>query len=136
VLIAEICLQGPFEEVPETLFFERIRPHASGNVTTEAQQHALIHPTTASRFSSTRLKLFWEYVQAIRCADLTAIEKGRCFAVLVRYLFQAGKWRRILGGDFTGGAMEDQAATGPRNGDRALQDTGAATTRCQPVSAE
>jgi len=134
VLIAEICLQGRFEEVPETLFFERIRPHTSGTVTTEAQRYALIHPATASRFSSTRLKLLWEYVQAIRCTDLPAVEKGRCFAVVVRYLFQAGKWRRILGGDFTGGAMEDLAGTGPRNGDRAPQHTDAATTRCEPVS--
>jgi hypothetical protein len=133
--MAEISLQGRYEEVPKTLFLERIRPHASGNPAANAAQgYALVHPDTASRYSWTRLKLLWEYLQAIRHAQLTAIEKGRCYAVVVRYLFQAGKWKRVLRGDFAGGIPAGKGGNSPKTSDGTPQNAEAATTECEPVS--
>ena len=96
VLLAEISLQGRFEEVPETLFFERIRPADAEGSMTAPQRQAFVAPTGASRILASRLKLLHEYVLAVRHADLTTAERGRCLAVLARYLFQTDKWKRIL----------------------------------------
>ncbi len=100
VLMAEVSLLGHFAEVPESLFFERTRPHATGTPTTEAQRYAVVHPNSSTRYSSTRLQLLWEYLQAVRHARLPLGEKARCLAGLARYIFQVGKWKRFLLRDF------------------------------------
>jgi len=100
VLLAEVSLLGRFEEVAQPLFFERTRPDATCAPTTEAQRYAVVPPRSVARYSSTRVKLFWEYVQVVRRAHLRASERARCLAVLARYVFQVDKWKRLLLRDF------------------------------------
>ena len=97
VLIAEVALQGRFEEVPDVLFFERLRETASVDRMTAVQRKAFIGPTTPITMALSRLKLLREYVRSVRHSGLSGAEQRRCMAVLGRYFFQGDKWKRMLG---------------------------------------
>jgi glycosyltransferase involved in cell wall biosynthesis len=84
VLIAEVALQGRFEEVPEVLFFDHLRETATADQMTAVQREAFIGPTTPVAMAVSRLRLLHEYVRAIRHAGLPLAEQLRCMAVLVR----------------------------------------------------
>lgn len=96
VLMADLSLQGLYHEIPETLFYQRVHTHASGNLRSAAAQQTFMNPKTSTRFTFTRIKLLKGYVNAIRNAELGWFERWRCYAVLVSYVCQFRKWGRIL----------------------------------------
>jgi glycosyltransferase involved in cell wall biosynthesis len=102
VFVAELCLQGRYAEVPETLFFVRVHPGGSGALPTAAQQQAFVDPSAAGRHRWTRFLLLRAYLQVIRRAELPAGERIHCLGALFRYVFQAHKWGRVLRSMFRG----------------------------------
>jgi glycosyltransferase involved in cell wall biosynthesis len=102
VFVAELCLAGRYQEVPEVLYFGRVHPNASGALPTSAEQQEFINPHGRQRFSMIRLHLLAGHSRAIRRADLDAAERARCFLVLVAYLLQVRKWKSVLTRAFRG----------------------------------
>lgn len=102
VFIAELCLLGRFYEIPEVLFFCRVHPEASGNLTTAAEQQQFINPRGRRRFIFTRLQLLWAYFRAVLRTRPGIAEQVRCLGVLARYVFQVSKWRRVLSRSLNG----------------------------------
>lgn len=123
VLMADLSLQGPYHEVPETLFFQRVHSQASGNLRSDAAQQNFTNPQRATRLAFTRIKLLGGYVRAIRHAELGAGDRWRCYAALVSYVCQFRKWGRIVRTTLRGtgikihqtrpalGYLDDRAAT-------------------------
>jgi glycosyltransferase involved in cell wall biosynthesis len=105
--IAELALWGPYHEIPETLFFVRVHPDAAGNLRTADQQQQFISATKKRRFESTRLKLLWGYTSAVLRANLTIAQRIHCFAIIARYLLQAGKWKMVLTKALRGDGLGD-----------------------------
>lgn len=114
VFIAELSLLGRFFEIPEVLFYCRVHPEASGNLATAAEQQQFINPQGRQRFCFTRLQLLRAYGRAVLRTRLKPIERFRCLMVLVRYVFQVAKWRRVLArslyGRGTGGGYVETLA--------------------------
>jgi len=114
VFIAELSLLGRFWEIPEVLFFCRVHPEASGNLTTAAQQQQFINPRGRRWFTLTRLQLLCAYTRAVMRTGLPPVERMRCLLVLLRYVFQVGKWKRVvaqsLSGRGTGGGYVETLA--------------------------
>lgn len=88
VLLAELCLQGRFREVPEYLFLRRM--HAGISTAAAGSKRELLQwfDPEAGRlpalFSGTRLWL--ELLRAVRRADLDAEQRQDCLRVLWRQL--------------------------------------------------
>ncbi len=97
VLLAELSLLGRYQEAPETLFYKRIHSRASGALTNHAQLQQWIDPTRKSRSSiHTRLQLLRGYLGMIAKSNLDRRERFRCYVVVLRYLFQTHKWKRVI----------------------------------------
>jgi len=111
VFVAELALIGPYAELPETLFFNRVHAGASGALATVKQQQHWIAPGSSRRFDTTRAHLFKSYLRAVMHAELSPLERIRCLQVLAQYLFQVNKWGRViartLAGRGTGGGYLD-----------------------------
>ena len=105
VFMAELALRGLYKEIPETLFFVRVHDAAAYNLRSNAEQREFIDPGGRRWFAFTRTKLLYGYLSAIMRAELTSRDRFRCFAVVLRYLMQTGKWKRILLNTFTGRGM-------------------------------
>lgn len=98
VFLAELALRGKFCEVPEVLFF--VRRHA--------EQYTLLPTATAQRDSvkPTRfrwrsvvprhVRSTWGYFCLIPPAPIGFKQQLLCLGVLLRYVFQVSKWKRIL----------------------------------------
>lgn len=102
VFVAELGLWGRYREIPQTLFFLRVHPQASGCLRTAAEQQLFEDPNASPWFTFTRLQLLRGYARAILRADLTITERTRCFGVLLRYLFQVSKWKGVVIKTFRG----------------------------------
>lgn len=102
VFIAELSLLGRFYEIPEVLFFCRVHPEASGNLATAAQQQQFINPRGRRWLRWTRLQLLSAYARAVMRTRLSPAERMRCLLVLARYVFQVGKWKRVLARSLSG----------------------------------
>ncbi len=96
VLLGELALRGKYYEIPETLFHLRVHPHASSSLTTEAQLQHYIDPRVKPRFAFMRLRLLKAHWTALHRFNLSPAERLRCYAVLLRYLLQVSKWKRVL----------------------------------------
>ena len=96
ILMGELSLQGRFAEIPEVLFLERVHGEASGALLSANDQRRFIDPSGTRKFSSTRWQLLKGHWGAVLHAPLSRAERLRCFGVLLRYLFQFRKWRKIL----------------------------------------
>ena len=99
VFLAEMALRGRYYEIPEVLFFPRRHPQQfSGLNVSAAAQRNLIAPGRRKPF----LPVPWHvrptiaYFRATLSTPIGWKQRLACFAVLVRYLFQVGKWKRIL----------------------------------------
>jgi glycosyltransferase involved in cell wall biosynthesis len=111
VLMADLSLQGLYHEVPETLFYQRVHAEASGNLRSAAAQQSFMNPAHSTRFAGTRLKLLSGYARAIRNAQLSRLDRWRCYAALVSYVCQVRKWRRVLRSTLTGTGIKCQQTT-------------------------
>jgi len=96
VLLGELALLGKYYEIPETLFHLRVHPGASSALETEAELQHYIDPRIQPRFAFMRLRLFRAHWAALHRFKLGFAERFRCYAVLLRYLLQVSKWRRVL----------------------------------------
>jgi len=105
VLTAELALHGPCHEIPETLFFTRIHQAASGNDNSAAAQRSFNVPKSRSQSESTRLKLLAAYVRAVHNTRLTIGQRAGCWSVILRYLFQVKKWKRVFQNLMTGSGV-------------------------------
>lgn len=110
VLTAEIALHGPFHEISETLFFQRIHPSASGNCNAAEAQRAFVNPRLAKRFTSTRFRLLLGYVKAVRNTKLSLGERIGCFYGLLRYLLQVKKWKNVVWSALAGTGVGNRKA--------------------------
>jgi glycosyltransferase involved in cell wall biosynthesis len=96
ILIGELSLQGRFAEIPEVLFLERVHGEASGALLSANDQRRFVNPSGTRKFSSTRLQLLQGHLGAILHAPLSRAERLRCFGVLLRYLLQIRKWKKVF----------------------------------------
>ncbi len=98
VFIAEMAVRGRLREIPEVLFF--VRRHA--------QQYTMLPSGTAQRNSvrpSSRgfripvprqARSTWGYFLLLPAAPISFLDRLKCFGVLVRYILQVSKWKRIF----------------------------------------
>ena len=100
-----------YHEVPETLFYQRVHAEASGNLRSAAAQQSFMNPAHTTRCANTRLKLLAGYVKAIRNAELSRLDRWRCYAALVSYVCQFRKWGRVLRTTLTGTGIKCHQAT-------------------------
>ncbi len=97
VLLGELALRGKYQEVPETLFYQRIHSAAAGGLTSRKQQEAVM---TASRnrrrILSTRLQLLSGHARSIWNVPMTVGDRARCLIALFKYVTQFSKWPNLL----------------------------------------
>lgn len=96
VLTAELALRGPSHEILETLLFTRVHPAASGNDNSTSAQGSFNAPKTSRRSEFTRLRLLRGYLKAVQNTKLGFGERVRCWFVILRYLFQVNKWKKVF----------------------------------------
>ncbi len=95
VFLGELALLGKYYEIPETLFHLRVHPKASSSLKTEAELQHYIDPRVQPRFVFMRLRLLRAHWAALHRFKLGFAERSRCYLVLLRYLLQVSKWKRI-----------------------------------------
>lgn len=115
VFISELALRGHYKEIPETLFFARIHSAAAYNLTSNVEQRKFIDPRGRRWFAFTRLKLLTGYLSAIMRVDLTLKDRLQCLSIVLRYLMQINKWKRIFVKTFTGGGMIHEHESSPKH---------------------
>jgi len=96
VLTAELALHGPSHEIPETLFSTRIHSAASGSDNSTSAQRSFNDPKPSKRPERTRLRLLVGYVKAVQNTKLSFGDRLKCWLVILRYLFQVTKWKKVL----------------------------------------
>lgn len=97
VFLAELALLGRFAELDETLFFSRWHDDRFSANPSAAAQARHMDPQAARRFTLPRqIRSSWGYLSLIPKADLSRLEKLRCFLAFCRYLAQPVKWRRAI----------------------------------------
>jgi glycosyltransferase involved in cell wall biosynthesis len=92
ILLAELCLLGPFREVPERLFLRRRHPEASMKNASSAELVQWFDPTAAPARSYRRLTWLCAFHHAIQAAGLRAAERWRCRRHLLRWCWW-NRWR-------------------------------------------
>jgi glycosyltransferase involved in cell wall biosynthesis len=104
VLMGELGLMGCYKEVPETLFYQRVHSNASGSLQNKEQQaaFALASPKKKKRFSATRLALLKGHFNAVNHVPMSFADRLRCYGVILQYLLQSSKWKKILRDDLQG----------------------------------
>ena len=107
VLMGELALRGPYYHVPRLLFAQRIHDEASSNLGSAQFQAAFATGDKQKPFASTRLSLLGGHFRATLRAKLTPWQRCRCWGVLLCYLMQPKKWKRVwssvMGGQGVGG---------------------------------
>ena len=108
VLMGALSLVGRYQQADPLLFAQRIHAEASSSLDSAAAQDAFTSTNNAKPLFSARLALVLAHARTVSHAELTWTEKLRCWGVVVRYLLQVRKWKRIammtlLGGGVGGG---------------------------------
>ncbi len=96
VLMGELALQGPYHHIPERLFSQRIHPVASSNLKSAAFQSAFMVGSRAKTKLPARLAILTAHFKAAVTANLPLRQRAECAAVVVRYVLQFGKWKRVM----------------------------------------
>ncbi|MFO7973171.1 MAG: glycosyltransferase family 2 protein [Planctomycetota bacterium] len=96
VLLAELALLGAYQEIPETLFFKRTHAKAASSLGSASAQAAFANPAAKSSVLRNRLHLLSAHLAAIRNVKMGPYQRFMCYWVLLRYLLQVHKWRRIF----------------------------------------
>ena len=102
VLMGELSLLGAYMEAPGVLFAQRVHAAASSGLGTATAQHRVVARGGAGPLLSTRLALIKAHLGAVRHATLPTADRIRCNLVVVRYMFQVHKWRRVIGAAIRG----------------------------------
>lgn len=101
-IIAELALQGPFDHVPDWLYFRRDHPGRAENACpTVRSRCANMDPRRASRFRHPAVRLYGEYVwamaAAIHRAPMSAGDKRECYGYLREWLTNRVTGRVVTG---------------------------------------
>jgi glycosyltransferase involved in cell wall biosynthesis len=92
-LVASLCLQGPFRQVPEVLYFRRDHPQRASRAAGRRARAAVLDPERANRWRHPMARMYAEYVlgylKAIRQARLGGVESARCFAEVSGWLLSS-----------------------------------------------
>jgi glycosyltransferase involved in cell wall biosynthesis len=98
VFLAEMALRGQYAEIPEILFFVRRHEQQFTMLATGTAQQKAVKP----RWSRLRLPVprhvrsTLGYLLLLPNAPISLFDRLRCFGVLVRYILQVSKWKRII----------------------------------------
>lgn len=102
-LVASLCLQGPFYQVPEVLYFRRDHPDRATRASGRRARAGVLDPARSNRWRHPMIRMYVEYVlgyvKAIRQAPLSVIESGRCLAKVAGWILSClwpGRQRRSL----------------------------------------
>jgi glycosyltransferase involved in cell wall biosynthesis len=102
-IVASLCLQGPFHQVPEVLYFRRDHPDRASRASGRRAKAAVLDPKRANRWRHPMIRMYVEYVlgyvKAIRQARLSVIQSGRCLAEVAGWVLSClwpGRKRRSL----------------------------------------
>jgi glycosyltransferase involved in cell wall biosynthesis len=101
-IIAELALQGPFDHVPDWLYFRRDHPGRAENACPTVRSRCTnMDPRRSSRFRHPAVRLYGEYVWAmagaIHRAPVPPSDKRECYGYLREWLAN-----RVTGRVFTG----------------------------------
>ncbi|HEY8468160.1 MAG TPA: glycosyltransferase family 2 protein [Longimicrobiales bacterium] len=95
VLLAELALHGRFHEIPERLFLHREHPQRSTRAIPDLRARAVWFDTRLVRGQRLpTLRVFAEYVSAIRRAPLELDQSARCWIHLLRWWKH--NWRTVV----------------------------------------
>jgi glycosyltransferase involved in cell wall biosynthesis len=81
-LVAELSLHGPFEEIPERLFYRRKH---SANIGVALKDLQFYRPGMRKRFVMPEWRLFGKFMRLVRKSRLPAGEKVRLHAAVLRW---------------------------------------------------
>ncbi len=121
-IIAELCLYGPFYQVPDWLYLRRDHPaRAERACPTTRSRCANMDPRRADRLRHPVVRLYgeyvWAYIAMIRKAPLSPAERRECYRHLADWLASrlAPGWRAGRTPDPGGqpGRSLESVATGP-----------------------
>jgi len=92
ILLAELCLQGKFVEVPERLFYRRINSLSHSSLQTDSEILRRFWPNNKGALAFRTSRLHWEYLTAVFCARLSFSQKRKLYLILLKRL----NWRREI----------------------------------------
>ncbi len=95
VLMGALSLLGHYQEVPETLFFQRVHSAASSSINSAADQWTYMDPGASARFASTRFTLLLGHLRSIANTNMSILDQAMCYFLIARYLLQVKKWSTI-----------------------------------------
>jgi glycosyltransferase involved in cell wall biosynthesis len=99
VMMAELALRGRCYDVPETLFFQRIHEQASSQLSTAGKQAYVAD--AGGGWAMPRCRQLADFIRAVSQANLSLVERARCWSWITRYLFQLEKWPGLLASAMT-----------------------------------
>lgn len=117
VFVAEIALHGRCFEVPEVLFFNRRHAGQFTMLTTAEAQQRFDNPLRKPRVFKLphQIPCTIDYLSCICRAPISFSDRLKCLMVLARYVFQVGKWGRIVTNTVRGLGMWDGSLKPPES---------------------
>jgi glycosyltransferase involved in cell wall biosynthesis len=90
-LTTEICLHGPFYQIPDWLYFRRDHPSRAERAYPGVREWcANLDPRRANRLRYPTVRLYseyvWAYAAAIRRAPLSSADRNKCYRYLARWV--------------------------------------------------
>jgi hypothetical protein len=127
-LVAELGLYGPFQQVPEVLYFRRDHPDRAERARpTRRARAANFDPKRSNPLRHPGIRLLaeyvWGYVGAIRRAQLSPPDRLRCYGHLLRWLGS----RTLPGASRRIGQSPDPALRGRVRGQTLRRPTGSSS---------
>jgi len=95
ILMAALALQGRIAELPMSLFAYRLHPHSVSSQNSTSAQREWSDPQSKSG-SYPRIRYLTGYIRSVFGKGLTVRDQLYCFFVIVQYLFQVRKWKRVI----------------------------------------
>ncbi len=93
ILLAELALHGKYYEVPEELFFRREHPQTSrGAHHAFRERIAWYDPKKKGKLHLTRWKWLFQYILAIKRAQISWSEKALCYMQMAKWFIWNCKW--------------------------------------------
>lgn len=100
-LLAELGLFGPFHEIPEVLFYHRLHPGSSVQVSPGRQERmAWFEPGKSGKLVFPHWRQFWDLMSVIWGGPISFNERMKCTFFMIRWLYRA---RIRLAGDIAWG---------------------------------
>lgn len=101
--VASLCLQGPFRQVPEVLYFRRDHQDRATRSPSRRAFAATLDPTRRNQWRHPMIRMSAEYVfgylKAIQRAHLGPVEAGRCLVEVAGWMLSCllpWRKRRVL----------------------------------------